>query len=113
MKIGLKAVQIAIAGFVIPYMAVYTPALMLQGDWTVLSVVYIVFKAFLAVGLWGAASVGYLWAPLNLFQRVFAVGAACFLVVALPITDEIGFALSAVFLAWHLWSKRRMTAAAA
>jgi TRAP-type uncharacterized transport system fused permease subunit len=34
MKIGIKAVQIAIAGFVIPYMAVYSPALMLQGDWT-------------------------------------------------------------------------------
>ena len=32
MKIGLKAVQIAIAGFVVPYMAVYDPALMLQGD---------------------------------------------------------------------------------
>ena len=31
MKIGWKATHIAIAGFVIPYMAVYDPALMLQG----------------------------------------------------------------------------------
>jgi O-6-methylguanine DNA methyltransferase len=32
LKIGCKAVQIAIAGFVVPYMAVYAPALMLQGN---------------------------------------------------------------------------------
>ncbi len=31
MRIGWKATHIAIAGFVIPYMAVYDPALMLQG----------------------------------------------------------------------------------
>ena len=31
MKIGLQAMRIAIAGFIVPYMAVYTPALMLQG----------------------------------------------------------------------------------
>ncbi len=31
MKIGFKATQIAIAGFVIPFMAVYDPSLMLQG----------------------------------------------------------------------------------
>jgi len=32
MKIGFKATQIAIAGFVVPFMAVYDPALMMQGD---------------------------------------------------------------------------------
>jgi TRAP transporter 4TM/12TM fusion protein len=112
MKIGFKAVQVAIAGFVIPYMAVYTPALMLQGDWTVLSVGYILIKAFLAIGLWGAAAVGYLWAPLNWIERTLAVGSACFLVVAMPITDEIGFGAAALFLAWHLWQKRRLTALA-
>jgi TRAP-type uncharacterized transport system fused permease subunit len=32
MRTGLKAVQIAIAGFVVPYMAVYDHALMLQGN---------------------------------------------------------------------------------
>ena len=48
MKIGWKATHIAIAGFVIPYMAVYDPALMLQGDCTLAAVAYIVFKAMLA-----------------------------------------------------------------
>lgn len=45
MKIGFKATQIAIAGFVIPFMAVYDPALMVQGDPSVWGVAYIVTKS--------------------------------------------------------------------
>ena len=112
MKIGIKATQIAIAGFVIPYMAVYTPALMLQGDWTVLAVVYIVAKALLAIGLWGAASVGYLLLPLTMSERVFTGVAALMLVTALPITDELGIGMALAFMARHVWQKRRMVAAA-
>ena len=106
MKIGIKAVQIAIAGFIVPYMAVYDPALMLQGDPSLLAVGYIVFKAVLAIVLWGAAAIGYLWSPLGLLERVLAVVAAASLVAALPVTDELGFALAAAFVAWQ-WQKSR------
>jgi TRAP transporter 4TM/12TM fusion protein len=112
MKIGVKATQIAIAGFAIPYMSVYDPQLMLQGDWTVPGVAYIVFKTLLAIWLWGGVVVGYMWAPLNLAQRAFAVVAAGMLVAAAPMSDEIGFAMSAVFLVWHLMQKRRSAAVA-
>jgi len=111
MKIGFKATQIAIAGFVIPYMAVYSPELMLQGEWTIPAVVYVVFKALLAITLWGAASVGYMFAPLKPAERVVCALAALLLVAALPITDEVGFALSAAFFMWHVWQKRRLALA--
>ncbi len=107
MKIGVKAVQIAIAGFVVPYMAVYDPHLMLQGDITVANVAYIVGKALLAIALWGGAAIGYLRTPLNAFERLFAAAAAFMLVAAIPLTDEIGFAMSAAFVAWHLYRSRR------
>ena len=106
LKIGIQAVRIAIAGFVIPYMAVYAPALMLQGG-DLLDVVYVVGKALLAVGLGGAGAIGFLLAPLNWFERIFAIAAATFLIVALPLTDEIGFAASAVFVVWHAMRARR------
>jgi TRAP transporter 4TM/12TM fusion protein len=111
MKIGFKAVQIAIAGFVVPYMAVYDNALMLQGDPTVLAVAYIIAKALVAIALWGAAAIGHLRAPLNAFERIFAAAAAFMLIAAVPLTDEIGFAMSAVFLAWHFWRSRRIASA--
>ena len=111
MKIGWKATHIAIAGFVIPYMAVYDPALMLQGNWTVAATAYVVFKALLAIALWGGAAVGYLWTPLKLIERVYVTLAASMLVVAYPLTDEIGFAMAALFFVWHALQKRKLAAA--
>ena len=106
MKIGFQAMRIAIAGFVVPFMAVYAPALMLQkGDWT--DTVYIVIKALIAIGLWGAATIGYWLTYLSWPERVLAMIAAFMLVVALPITDEIGFALAAAFLLWHVLRSRK------
>ena len=105
MKIGFKATQIAIAGFVVPFMAVYDPSLMLQGDPTLWAVVYIVIKAVLAIFLWGCAAIGYLWTPLSLAERISAAFIAGLLVAAIPITDELGFALSIAFVAWNVWRR--------
>ncbi|MDX1731910.1 MAG: TRAP transporter large permease subunit, partial [Aurantimonas coralicida] len=114
LKISFEAVKVALAGFVIPFMAVYTPALMLQdggplaeaiGYWP--AVAYIVFKACLAIGLWGAAAIGYLFAPLKWWERAVATVAAFTLIAAMPITDEIGFALAALILGWHALQIRR------
>lgn len=110
-KIGWKATQIAIAGYVVPFMAVYAPALMLQGEWTLFTVAYVVAKAVLAIGLWSAASVGYFWLPLKMNERVFVTLAACMLIAAMPLTDKIGFAMSAAFFGWHFWQKRRLALA--
>ena len=111
MRIGWKATHIAIAGFVIPYMAVYDPALMLQptsagGSVEWLAVVYVVGKTVLAIGLWGAAAIGYLRGRINALERIVAFGAAAFLVAAAPWTDDVGFAASAAFVAWHFWRTR-------
>ena len=103
----------AAAGFVVPFMAVYTPALMLQdggpladsiGYWP--AVAYILIKALLALGLWGASVIGWLGRPLAIWERAIAVAGAFTLVAALPITDEIGFALVAIFAAL-LWFRRK------
>jgi TRAP transporter 4TM/12TM fusion protein len=102
MKIGWKATHIAIAGFVIPFMAVYDPSLMLQSG-TLLDTGYVVFKTIVAIVLWGAASIGYLRGPLNWPERIVATCAAFLLVVAVPWTDEAGFALGAAFVAWHVY----------
>nr|WP_099867813.1 TRAP transporter permease [Pararhizobium haloflavum] len=113
MRIGVQAVKIALAGFVIPFMAVYTPALMLQdggplaaaiGYWP--AVAYIVFKTLLSIGLWGAAAIGFLLVPLNWTERCVATIAAFTLVLAMPVTDEIGFALAAGVIGFHWWRAR-------
>ncbi|MDH5487972.1 MAG: TRAP transporter large permease subunit, partial [Gammaproteobacteria bacterium] len=106
MRIGLNCMRIAVAGFVVPFMAVYAPELMLQST-DVVAIVYIIFKALLSIGLWGAAAIGFFHSRLSWPERLLGAVAAFFLVVALPVTDEIGFALAAVFLLWQGWRWRR------
>ena len=105
-KIGMKATQIAIAGFVVPFMAVYDPALMMQGDPTIWAVLYVVVKAVLAIFLWGSAAIGYLWSPLSMVERVVAAATAFALVVALPATDQIGFVAATIFIGRN-WLRNR------
>jgi TRAP-type uncharacterized transport system fused permease subunit len=106
LKISVQAIRVAIAGFIMPFMAVYSPALMLQSDdWG--AVAYIVLKAVLAIAMWGVGAIGFLFAPLAWWERVWVVVAACFLVAALPLTDEIGMAAIALFVVWHWWRTRQ------
>ncbi|XDB00209.1 TRAP transporter permease [Sulfitobacter sp. LCG007] len=117
LKISMEAIKVAAAGFVIPYMAVYTPALMLQdggplaasiGYWP--AVAYVVFKAFVAIGLWGAAVIGWLGRPLGWPLRLLGAAAAVTLIAALPLTDEVGLVLAALFAAFLWFSRRPQTA---
>ena len=114
MKIGITATRIALPGFVVPFMAVYAPSLMLQPQdplaeaWGLpLAAAYMLFKACVAVGLWGAAAMCFLFRPLSWPERAFATLAAFLLVVSIPLTDEIGFAAGALFVGRHWWSVRR------
>jgi TRAP transporter 4TM/12TM fusion protein len=102
LKTGIEAVRVAIAGFVVPFMAVYDPALMLLGD-DPFAIAYIVLKALLAIALWGIAAIGHLLAPLSWWERLLAAAAAFFLVAAIPVTDEISFALAALTFGVHGW----------
>jgi TRAP transporter 4TM/12TM fusion protein len=115
--VAMKAILIALPGFIVPYMAVYAPQLMLQpvagldGANYWIAVVYICVKATFAVTLWGVVAVGHLFAAVPLWQRAWAFIAAVFLVAAIPLTDEIGFALGIAFVAYHWWTTRRKPAA--
>ncbi|WP_164738342.1 TRAP transporter permease, partial [Frigidibacter oleivorans] len=114
LKIALQAVRLAVAGFVIPFMAVYTPALMLQDGGPLaaslgypVEVAYILLKAVLGVGLWGVAVVGQFLGRATLPERLVAFAGGVSLIVALPVSDEIGFALAALFGVLHWLRLRR------
>jgi TRAP transporter 4TM/12TM fusion protein len=105
MEIGWIATRIAFAGYVVPFLAVYDGALLLQTD-DPFAVVYVVVKAILAVMLWGAIAIGWFRRKLALLEFPVAAAGAIGLVLSTPLSDEIGFALTALFLAMHLWRTR-------
>ncbi|THF59109.1 TRAP transporter permease [Ollibium composti] len=119
MKIGVQATKLAIAGYVVPFMAVYTPALMLQDPGPIaaaygypVEVTYIVAKACMGILLWGAAAVGFLFARIAWWERLLAFAAGILLVAAIPLTDEIGWALAVLWIGWHWWRTRQTAAVA-
>jgi TRAP transporter 4TM/12TM fusion protein len=115
-QVANKAVLIALPGFIIPYMAVYDPVLMLQPHqglegfayWT--AATYVIGKTTIALCLWGIAAFGHLMGPVSLPGRAWAVGAAMFLVVAAPWTDYVGFAAAAAFFVAHYITTTRAEA---
>ena len=111
-KISLEAIRIALPGFVVPFMAVYDPALMAQNTTGLsapafaVAVTYMCVKAAAAVFLWGAAASGFLRAPMRAWERIAAFIGALLLVVALPLTDQLGFVLGAIAVGAHVWRLR-------
>ncbi|MFC0178548.1 TRAP transporter permease [Thorsellia kenyensis] len=103
LKISLWAVKIAVAGFIVPFMAVYSPALMLQGDASLLETAYVTIKAILAMALWGVGTIGFWRAKLYIWERIIAFLAGASLVLALPLTDELGFAGVALVFGYHFY----------
>ena len=113
MKISMQATRIALAGYVVPFMAVYGPALMLQpgdplaatiGFWP--TAAYRFAMASLAVVLWGVTTVGYLAGPVSWIERLWAFAAAALLVVAAPWTDAVGLFASLLLFAWVWWRQK-------
>jgi len=120
LKISLNAIKLAAAGFVIPFMAVFTPSLMLQeGGWMAeaygypVEVAYVIFKACVGIGLTGVGLIGFLFVKAGVVERAAFLAAGITLILALPMTDEIGFALGFVLVALQVWRvrKARQTAA--
>lgn len=107
LKIAVQAVRIALPAFIVPYLTVADPVLLLQpvagleGFAYWLNVAYVAAKATLVVALWGIAA----WLP----ERARELGRAgggrgSGRVPHLPTiaTDLIGFALAAAFFGWQL-----------
>ena len=114
LRISLQATKLAVAGYVVPFMAVFTPALMLQDGGPMaaalgypVEVVYILLKACLGIALLGSAMAGFLVGPMNALERIAAGAAAILLVLAVPLTDEAGFALAAALIGLHWWRARQ------
>ena len=118
-KIGWEAMRIALAGYVIPFVFVYSPALMLQaGDPMAAklgftgAVVFATFKALVAIALFGMVAIGFLFARLTLVERAVATAAALCLLGDFPYSDTIGFTVTLALWLWQ-WRQRPRGAVAA
>jgi TRAP transporter 4TM/12TM fusion protein len=117
-KSGWAAVKIGAAGFIVPFMFVYEPAILMvdpalygkgaglvTADWT--RILWASGTATIGCVLLAAGLAGYLLTACSLWQRVFLVVAALGLIDPGLWTDIAGVALTAIVVAAQLLARRR------
>ena len=93
---GAQAVRIGAAGFIVPFMFVYEPALLMIGPWS--QVLPAVVSATIGCVLLAAGLFGYLLRECVPWQRMALVAAALLLIKPGWVTDLAGIALVLVVL---------------
>jgi len=112
METGFEATRLSIAGFIIPYLFVYHPDLLLVvGDLSVVGLIWTLF--IFAIATWGIATGlgGWEWMRLSVWQRLVRLfSAVLFIVPGKPSAALGGLLLAAcLFLNWRAIRKRQST----
>ena len=97
MKTGWQSVRLALAGFIVPFMFVYNPQLLLENI-TLITGIQVVITACVGVVLIAAAVEGYLLGRMNVVLRVIAGVGSYLLIDSGLVTDIAGIACLAVII---------------
>ncbi len=93
--VGFQSMRFAIAGFIIPFMFIYGPAMVLNG--TAWEIVQVIVTGLLGTLALAAAAQGWLLLRLNMVQRAVMLAGALALIKPGLVTDVIGFGILATF----------------
>ncbi len=110
-RTGFTAARLALPGFIIPFVFVYRPGLLLQGD--TLQIVQAGVAAGLAVIALAAATAGYGLRRLASWERLVAAAAGIVLFWPAVWSDVVGFVLIALLVASQMLRRREPEPASA
>lgn len=106
-KVGWLAARLAIAGFIVPFMFVYEPALLLVNS-SVVSIIVAVITSTAGVIFLSAAIEGFLFTGLKKVERFVLLVASLLLIYPGLATSALGLTLVACIIFLNLRSKSRM-----
>jgi TRAP-type uncharacterized transport system fused permease subunit len=106
---GWAAVKIGAAGFIVPFMLVYEPALMMIGTWP--HIIGAFCTASVGILLFAAGLHGYFLTAANGWQRMLLIAGGLLLIDPGLVTDIIGAVVAAVVIAVQWPEYRRAKAA--
>jgi TRAP transporter 4TM/12TM fusion protein len=101
---GLAAVRIAATSFIVPFMFVYEPALLMIGDWP--TIIWSSLTATVGIIIFAAGLHGYFLIHSAYWQSALLVVAGLLLIDPHVITDVIGAIIAAGVVASQLMAKR-------
>ncbi len=108
---GWAAVKIGAAGFIVPFMFVYEPALLMIGTWPAIITAFV--TASIGIMLFAAGLHGYFVGPALLWHRIGLVTGGLLLIDPGLVTDVIGAVLAGAVIAHQTLGPRGVRAQAA
>lgn len=93
MKTGVEAFRLGLAAYIVPFMFIYSPTLLLKGDG--LHIVFSVITSLVGVYFLASAAQGYFFGKCNWIQRILLLTASITLINATLLSDVIGISLAA------------------
>ena len=111
MKTGFVSCKLGIVAFIIPFMFVYQPALLLIGD--TFDVIQACATSIIGVLGLAAGLQGYMLTEAKIWERPLLLAGGLMMIYPGTFTDFIGLGLMAAIAALHLIRRRSMTGAAA
>jgi len=98
LRTGVNASKLAISAFIIPYMFVLSPALLMI-DTTIPNLIWVVFSAFVGMLAISTGMIGFWYRKLNILERIIAVVTGLLLIYPETISDIVGLVLFAAMFA--------------
>lgn len=106
---GFTAVKLAMAGFVVPFIFVYNPILLLQGA-TPTNVILPLLTSVVGIMAMGAGAVGYFKTNANMAERILLFLVALLLLIPGWKTDIMGVLLLAAIYVYQTAKKKKVQA---
>ncbi|MEG1913786.1 MAG: TRAP transporter permease [Acidaminococcaceae bacterium] len=112
MRTGVVAAKLAIAAFIVPYIFVLSPEILMINA-TIPKIAMATITAL--IGMWGVsvAMIGYCVKTTNMLQRILFFFGGVMLIDPGLLTDVIGIAVLVVTYAWQVIEKKKMNKVAA
>lgn len=106
MKTAVTASKLAICSFILPYMFVYSPQLLLQGaNYTL---VFAIISAVVGVIAIAMATQGYIFQEIQIWKRLLILGSGLLLVYSGIVTDIIGYGIFLVIVITEYVSHKKL-----
>lgn len=106
-KTGIQGFKFDLSAFIIPYLFVYNPVLLLYGDVQPLELLWVALSGLIGVYALSVTKEGWWRTYANPLERLLMAIAAIALINPGLLTDLAGFSLMALVYLWQLWKVRK------
>lgn len=106
MKTGWTATRLGIVGFIVPYLFVYHPSLLMEGNW--ITILTSALTAFIGVFALAVAMEGWLLGKCNMLQRGILLSSALLMMKPGLRTDLIGLIGLVIVFIWQYINLKRI-----